>query len=191
MTVGATVIGMMLVGSPILTAMTTLFGSVHIFDAQSDVDMAADRIIVHMQGLVKYRILEDRPDVPKLGSRDCEAESGYFHEKDGGINRAVVNVGSAMYKLRSDLDGRDAYLVALTALKSLPLPILGALDGCIRASLLASYCEERTRAVLQKAIESERGSLKDKYSKNARLLAEMICVAVDGMKSQQSSPSPK
>lgn len=182
---------MLLIGWPILTAASTLFWSVEIFDAQSDADMAADRIIVRMPNSLRYQILEDRPDTPKWSSRDCEVEAHYFNVKDGTINQAVSNVASALYSLRADLDGRDAYLVALTALKALPLPVLGALDGCIRASLLAPYCEDRARAILKKAIESNRANLKQKYSKNARLLAQMLCIAVDGTKLQQSHPLPK
>lgn len=181
-TIGATIVGMLLIGWPILTAIHALFWSVRIFDAASDADLAAERIIARMPGLAKYRIVEDRPSDLNTGARDCAAESGAYHAKDGKMDQVVIDTSSAIYKSRNDLDSLDVYLVELESLKSLPMPILGALDGCIRGSLLAPYCETRARTILQSALDKERVNLKRQFGKNAARAGAMLCVALDGMK---------
>lgn len=129
------------------------------------------------------RLMDERNPVPALyRGRDCVVD--YSVEANNAAiatNRdkttVLIDTDVAIHWYRNVQDQTAIDRVEGVALAALPSPVLGALDGCVEASLLAPLCRAYVARIADKAVVASRSALLAEFAKNATHTTQMFCAA--------------
>jgi hypothetical protein len=160
-------------GGPLAGAVGSMFWRTEATDVLNDDTLAAERVLDRVE-TSPQRVTNNAVPSPFTGwgivsesslpdhSARCPNTLGDLDLRPDGYPGSIsVTIWAAIDQWAIDRDRDIRRLILIQALTHMPKPLLGALDGCVSASPLASMCRSYARDVMLRAKQREANAIAD------------------------------